>query len=92
MGLNIKRRDIEKINIKKDETSKIAINKLVKIKPDLKKLINSRNYMLKGLVEKVYTKKQLWGRGKKINAFAAILAQDKLEKNTNQGVNDEEGS
>jgi hypothetical protein len=45
------------MGITKDENGKIIINKMLKNKPDLKKLMSSRNYMLKSIIEKIYTKK-----------------------------------
>ena len=33
--------------------------------------------MLKLLVEKVYTRKEVWGKGKRANAYAAVLASEK---------------
>lgn len=57
IGLSSKRRDAQKANIQKDENGKIIISKLARIKPDLKGLISARSYMLKALVEKIYTKK-----------------------------------
>ena len=73
--------------MQRDETGRIVMSKQARIKPDIKGLISSRSYMLKALVEKVFTKKQLWGKGKKANVYAAILnserdaqGQDKDEK------------
>jgi hypothetical protein len=33
------------------------MSKLARLKPDLKSLISARSYMLKALVEKIYTRK-----------------------------------
>lgn len=57
IGLSSKRRDAEKANLQRDENGKVVMSKLARLKPDLKPLISSRSYMLKILVEKIYTKK-----------------------------------
>lgn len=59
----------------------MVISKLARLKPDVRGLLSSRSYMLKNLVEKIYTKKQLWGRGKRANTYAHILAQYNKDKN-----------
>ena len=56
------------------------MSKLARLKPDLKALISSRSYMLRSLVQKIYTKKELWGKGKKANVYAAILAENNSSK------------
>lgn len=84
IGLSSKRRDAEKANMQRDETGKIVMSKQARIKPDIKGLISSRSYMLKALVEKVFTRKQLWGKGKKANVYAAILAGERDKGNADE--------
>lgn len=55
----------------------MVLSKLARIAPDMKSLLSSRSYMLKLLVEKVYTRKEVWGKGKRANAYAAVLASEK---------------
>lgn len=57
------------------------MSKVARLKPDLKALISTRSYMLKSLVEKVYTKKELWGRGKRASVYASILSESPSKKN-----------
>lgn len=63
--------------MQRDQNGKIVMSKLARLKPDLKTLISTRSYMLKALVEKIFTKKQLWGKGKKAGVYATILAAQK---------------
>ncbi len=46
---------------------------MARIKPDTKNLVSARNYMLKMLIEKVYTTKEIWGKGKRARAFGNIM-------------------
>lgn len=43
--------------MQRDQNGKIVMSKLARLKPDLKTLISTRSYMLKALVEKIFTKK-----------------------------------
>lgn len=52
----------------------------------MRSLISSRSYMLKALVEKIYTRKELWGRGKRANTYASIL----LNYRSSRGQNPED--
>lgn len=53
------------------------MSKLERITPDFKSLLATRSYMLKMLVERVFTKKQILGKGKRGAAYANTLAQYK---------------
>ena len=55
----------------------MVLSKLARLPPDVKRLVSSRSYMLKTLVEKIYTRKEVWGKGKRATAYAAILAAQK---------------
>lgn len=57
VGLSSKRKEAEKSNLKRDNDGKLVVSKLNRVQPDLQKLISSRSYMIKSLVEKVYSKK-----------------------------------
>lgn len=57
------------------------MSKVARLKPDMKALISTRSYMLRSLVKKVYTKKELWGRGKRASVYATILAENSSKKN-----------
>lgn len=74
IGLNSKRREAEKVNLQRDESGRMVMSKLEKINPDFKALLASRSYMLKMLVEKVFTRKEIVGKGKRANAFLSIIA------------------
>ena len=50
---------------------------MARVKPDLKGLVSARSYMLKMLVEKVFTKKELCGKDKKAKIFQHIIAESK---------------
>lgn len=52
----------------------MVMSKLEKINPDFKSLMASRSYMLKMLVEKVFTRREIVGKGKRANAFLGIIA------------------
>ena len=52
----------------------MVMSKLEKINPDFKSLLASRSYMLKMLVEKVFTRKEIVGKGKRANAFLFIIS------------------
>jgi hypothetical protein len=43
--------------LQRDENGRMVMSKLERINPDFKALLASRSYMLKMLVEKVFTKK-----------------------------------
>jgi len=57
IGLSSKRRDAEKVNLQRDENGKMVMSKLQRINPDIKSLLSARSYMLRMLVEKVFTRK-----------------------------------
>ena len=59
---------------------------MARVAPDMRSLISSRSYMLKALVEKIYTRKELWGRGKRANTYATIL----LNYRSSRGQNPED--
>ena len=90
LGLNSKRRDAQKNNVQRDEEGKVVISKMGRVKPDMRSLISSRSYMLKALVQKIYTRRELWGKGKKANTYAAILANYRSKKNQIIEEDDEE--
>jgi hypothetical protein len=50
---------------------------MARVKPDLKGLVSARSYMLKMLVEKVFTKKELCGKGKKAKILQQVIAENK---------------
>jgi hypothetical protein len=52
----------------------------VRIAPDTTKLMASRNYLLKSIVDKVVTKQELWGYGKRARQYATILDKNKSSK------------
>ena len=55
------------------------MSKLERIKPDIKSLLSSRSYMLKMIVEKVFTRKEIVGRGKRAVAYANTIAEVKKQ-------------
>jgi len=57
IGINSKRREAEKVNLQRDENGRMVMSKLERITPDFKSLLATRSYMLKMLVERVFTKK-----------------------------------
>ena len=77
IGLNSKRRDAEKVNMQRDESGRMMMSKLERIVPDIKSLLSSRSYMLKMIVQRVFTKKQITGKGKRSSAYAATIAEVK---------------
>lgn len=79
ISLNSKRREVEKLNLQKDENGKTVLSKMARLKPDMKGLVSARNYMLKMLVDKVYTSKEIMGKGKRAKAFTHILNEKRRE-------------
>ncbi len=73
IGINSKRKDAEKTNLQRDENGKMVLSKLARINPDVSKLITSRSYLLKMLVEKIFTRREILGRGKRATTYANIL-------------------
>jgi hypothetical protein len=57
----------------------MVMSKMERISPDIKGLLSSRSYMLKMLVEKVFTRKEFVGKGKRANAYNATIAEVKRE-------------
>ena len=49
------------------------MNKLERVIPDFKQLLVSRSYMLKMMVEKVFTKKEIHGKGKRMQAYTQAI-------------------
>jgi|JI6StandDraft_1071083.scaffolds.fasta_scaffold14648_2 hypothetical protein len=80
IGLSSKRKDAEKVNMKRDENGKVVTSKTERIAPDTTKLIASRNYLLKSIVDKVVTKSELWGYGKRARQYAILLDKTKNSK------------
>ena len=74
IGISSKRRDAEKVNLQRDENGRMAMSKLQRINPDFKALLASRSYMLKMLVEKVFTRKEVLGKGKRANAYMTAIS------------------
>lgn len=63
------------------------MSKLAKIKPNTKQLIAARSYMLKMLVEKVFTRRELIGKTKKARLYTAILNEKEKYITTNDNNN-----
>lgn len=74
IGIGSKRRDAEKVNLQRDENGRMMMSKLERITPDFKSLLASRSYMLKMIVEKVFTKKEVQGKGKRANLFLNTIS------------------
>jgi hypothetical protein len=55
LSLNSKRREVEKVNLQKNENGDVVLSKMARLKPDMKSLVSARSYMLKMLVDKVFT-------------------------------------
>jgi hypothetical protein len=55
----------------------MAMSKLERINPDFKALLASRSYMLKMLVEKVFTRREVLGKGKRANAYTTTINEYK---------------
>lgn len=74
IGVTSKRRDAEKINLIRDETGRLVMNKMERKTPDYKPLIAARSYMIKMLVEKLFTRKEITGKGKRATAYSNIIS------------------
>ena len=48
---------MEKLNLQKDENGKTVMSKMARLRPDTKNIVSARNYMLRMLIEKVFTTK-----------------------------------
>jgi hypothetical protein len=90
IGINSKRREAEKVNLQRDESGRMVMSKLERINPDFKTLLATRSYMLKMLVEKVFTKKEILGKGKRAAAYTSVLAEYKRIMKQGQPDKDEE--
>lgn len=84
LSLNSKRREVEKVNLQKDENGDVVLSKMARLKPDMKSLVSARSYMLKMLVDKVFTCKEIWGKGKRAKALSNIISDKQ------KGVEDDE--
>ena len=89
IGLNSKRRDAEKINMVRDESGRMVLSKLERVTPDFKQLLAARSYLLKMMVEKVFTKKEIQGKGKRSQAYGQAITAYKHKRKEAQPDKDE---
>ena len=90
IGLNSKRRDAEKANMVRDATGRLIMSKLERIIPDFKAMLTNRSYLLKMLAEKVFIRKELVGKSKRSQAYAAVIAAYKQQQRQAQPDKEEE--
>lgn len=80
IGLASKRKEAERVNLVRDEKGKVTTSKTERIVPDTKKMLISRDYLLKMIVDKVITKGELFGRGKRARQFSLLLEKAKKQR------------
>ncbi len=55
----------------------MVMSKLERINPDVRSLISSRSYMLKMLVEKIFTRREVLGKSKRAVAYTQTISEVK---------------
>lgn len=56
----------------------------MRIVPDTKKMLISRDYLLKMIVDKVITKGELYGRGKRARQYSILLDRFKKQRESKE--------
>ena len=84
IGLSSKRKEAERVNLVRDEKGKVATSKTLRIIPDTSKMMVTRDYLLKAIVDKVITKPELFGRGKRARQFNMVLEKNRKSRESKE--------